>query len=525
MTLVLAGRLQTRLFVVATVGVLWTVMLTPLLPVPPGTGIGGAYRMTFENLGLMAGLGLLWELVYHLLQQVRWDKDWPTLLGLLTVVNEAIPLWFLDHWLHVLPGTAGFAAPSLPAFTVHIGTTWLVMWLFLQGPVRVLHLRWRFEGGRVLRRARGRRHRTDEWLETQWLESLRSSDQPHQLAVMAGGLGDVVELPRGEPLTDRLVTGALCPNGHFGNADAPYCATCGAAVPPQPPVLGTRPPVGVLITVDGATRILDGDLSVMVTDDVLEFRGDGDAESSGLVLADIRIVGWQPVVSSATGPVVVLLPNGTRLGAAVDVPVPVVPGSALVLGKHVVRYDSPYAIDVDPAERRDLAAARVVAPAGRATSPAVRRVAAAAAIAVLAGAVAFAIVDRSGDGERRAGIRPPVVIPPPLSSFSVPPWTLPSQTSGATSPLLPILPTGRLSLPPLPLPLPNPTLGSLPPIGTLPPVPTSPGGGTTTSPAPTSPAPPPSSSPAPVSSVPTAALCAVDILGLAQCAMGLLGGG
>ncbi|HEY1575388.1 MAG TPA: hypothetical protein VGG05_28955 [Pseudonocardiaceae bacterium] len=525
MTQVLAGRLQTRLFVVATVGVLWTVMLTPLLPVPPGTGIGTTYHMTFENLGLMAGLGLLWELVYHLLQQIRWDKDWPTLLGLLTVVNEAIALWFLDHWLHLLPGTVGLAAPLLPAFAIHIVTAWLVMWLFLQGPIRVLHFRWRFEGGRVLRRAPGRRHRTDVWLETQWLESLRSPDQPHQLAVMAGGPGDVVELPRSEPRTDQLVTGALCPSGHFGNADVLYCMTCGAAVPPQPPVLGTRPPVGVLITTDGTTRVLDRDLSVIVTDDALEFRSDGESTGSGL--ADIRIVGWQPVVSSSAGPVAVLLPNGTRIGAAVNVPVPLVPGSALVAGEHVVRYDSPYATDVVPTEPREPVATRIIVPAGRRTSPAARRVAAAAAIVVLAGAVAFAIVDGSRNGERRAGVSPPTLIPPPpLSSFSVPPWTLPSQTQGATSPLFPVSPTGRLSIPPLPLP--NPTLGPLPPTGvapvTLPAPPTSPGGGTTTQPVPTSPPRPPSS-PAPVSPVPTTTLCVVDVVGLAQCAMGLLGGG
>ena len=523
MTPVLAGRLQTRLFVVATVGVLWTAILTPFLPVPPGTGIGTAYRMTFENLGLMAGLGLLWELVYHLLQQVRWDKDWPTLLGLLTIVNEAIPLWFLDHWLHVFPGTAGLAAPLLPAFAIHIATTWLMMWLFVQGPVRVLHIRWRFEGGRVLRRAPGRRRRTDDWQETQWLESLRSSDEPHQLPVMADSLGDVLELPRSEPQTDQSATGALCPNGHFGSADLPYCMTCGAAVPPQPPVLGTRPPLGVLITEDGTTHVLDGALSMTLEDNGLEFRADGD-ESSGLVLADIRIVGWQPVVSSATGPVAVLLPNGTRLGAATNVPVPLVPGSALVVGEHVVRYDSPYTAGVETVELRDP-----VAPAGRRPSPATRRVAAAAAIVVLAGAVAFAIVDGSPEGARRAGTRPPTLVPPPpLSSFSVPPWTLPAQTPSATSPLLPGPPTDRLSIPPLPLP--NPTLGPLPPGApvTLP-VPTSPGGGTTTHPVPTSPtsstSPTPPGPPAPISPVPTTALCAVDVMGMAQCAVGMLGGG
>ncbi|HEX5116336.1 MAG TPA: hypothetical protein VFW65_14170 [Pseudonocardiaceae bacterium] len=523
MTPVLAGRLQTRLFVAAILGVLWTAVVTPLLPVPPGTGIATTYRMTFENLALMAGLGLLWEMVYHLVQQLRWDKDWPTLLGLLTVVNEAIPLWFVGHWSHILPGTVNLTSPLFPAFAIHVGTTWLVMWLFVQGPVRVLLVRWRFEGGRVLRRIT-RTRRTDDWLDTQWLESLRS-EQPHQLPVMADQPADVVALNAAESSTDRYVPGARCPNGHFGNPAVRYCVTCGAAVPPQPPVLGPRPPLGMLITADGASHVLDGDLSVMVTDDVLSFQANEDDASNGPALADIRIVGWQPVASSATRPIAVLLPNGTRLGVAVNVPVPLVPGAALVVGGHVARYDSPYGPDTESTPRREPAT-RAIAPVGPQTTTVARRLAAAAAMMVVAGAVTFVIVDGSSDGGRRAGIRPPSVVPPPLSSFSVPPWTLPSQTPGASTPLLPIGPTASLPVPLLPPP-PEPVLGPLPPISSLPgtsPAPTSPSG-TTTPPVPTSPTSPPPGPPPPASPVPTTALCTVDLLGLAQCAAGMLGGG
>lgn len=175
MTPVLMGRLQTRVFLAITVGVLWTAAITPALPIPSGMDVGYAYRVTFESLGIMAFIGLFWELVYHLFQQARWDKDWPSLIALLTVVNEAIPLWYVDHGLHVIPGTVRLSSPIVPLFVIHVGTTWLLMWLFMQGPLRVLHLRWRFEGGRVLVRAPGRRHRRDDWLEdTSWLEALRA---------------------------------------------------------------------------------------------------------------------------------------------------------------------------------------------------------------------------------------------------------------------------------------------------------------------------------------------------------------
>ena len=32
----------------------------------------------------------MWEFVYHLLQQFRWEKDWPTLFGLLVGIPEGL---------------------------------------------------------------------------------------------------------------------------------------------------------------------------------------------------------------------------------------------------------------------------------------------------------------------------------------------------------------------------------------------------------------------------------------------------
>ena len=36
-----------------------------------------------------------WEFVYHFLQQFRWEKDWPSLFGLVTGVNEGALVWVL----------------------------------------------------------------------------------------------------------------------------------------------------------------------------------------------------------------------------------------------------------------------------------------------------------------------------------------------------------------------------------------------------------------------------------------------
>jgi len=107
------------------------------------------YRVTFEALALTTGIGLLWELTYHGLQQFRWDKDWPSLFGLLNFVNEGALMWFVLHWTRVLPGSA-LSTTFVALFVTYFLSTWALTWLFMQGPLRVVHLRWRFEGGRVL---------------------------------------------------------------------------------------------------------------------------------------------------------------------------------------------------------------------------------------------------------------------------------------------------------------------------------------------------------------------------------------
>jgi hypothetical protein len=140
----LFGRIQTRLFLILGIGGLWAVLISPLLPVD-GT-LGDKYRAMYSLLLVVASLGVLWELLYHLLQQFRWEKDWPTLFGLLLALPEGVVAFavaragVLPDVEHV-PGTA---------FVVGFGTTWLVTWLFVNGPMRVLSVHWRFRGGRLI---------------------------------------------------------------------------------------------------------------------------------------------------------------------------------------------------------------------------------------------------------------------------------------------------------------------------------------------------------------------------------------
>ena len=145
----LNGRIQTRIFMLVVFGSAITFVLTPLLP---GLGFDGtSYRNTYLILATVLVLGIVWELVYHLIQQFRWEKDWPTMFGLITAINEGALVWlFLDEgWI---PGIDGdhFPASVFWAFFIDFSVIWLIIWLWTNGPMRVPFIRWRFFGGRIV---------------------------------------------------------------------------------------------------------------------------------------------------------------------------------------------------------------------------------------------------------------------------------------------------------------------------------------------------------------------------------------
>ncbi|MBB2913761.1 hypothetical protein FHS43_005070 [Streptosporangium becharense] len=141
----LIGRIQTRLFLLATVGVIITLLLMPILPGLSGS-LGDLYVNGLLILVAVGVLGIGWELIYHFLMQFRWEKDWPTSFGLLTFIPEGLLLYFL-----LRSGAVDFIDPvPLAAFWTHFTVVWVCMWLVANGPMRVPFIRWRFRGGRVL---------------------------------------------------------------------------------------------------------------------------------------------------------------------------------------------------------------------------------------------------------------------------------------------------------------------------------------------------------------------------------------
>jgi hypothetical protein len=140
----LFGRIQTRLFVLAVIGSLVALVITPVLPMD--APLGDKYAAMFGVLLIVGVVGIGWELLYHFLQQFRWEKDWPTLFGLLTGVPEGI-VAFLIARSGVLGATSDI---GLVPFVIGFTAVWLAVFLFVNGPMRVVALHWRYRGGRLV---------------------------------------------------------------------------------------------------------------------------------------------------------------------------------------------------------------------------------------------------------------------------------------------------------------------------------------------------------------------------------------
>jgi hypothetical protein len=140
----LIGRIQTRLVLLAVIGGLVTLVIVPVLP--GSAPIGDKYRDGFLVLITVAVLGAFWELVYHFLMQWRWEKDWPTLFGLVTLIPEGLLVWILLS-ARAVPGIVGTVGGA--AFLIQFLAVWLAVWFVANGPMRVPFIRWRFLGGRL----------------------------------------------------------------------------------------------------------------------------------------------------------------------------------------------------------------------------------------------------------------------------------------------------------------------------------------------------------------------------------------
>lgn len=154
----LNGRLQTRIFMLVVFGGIITFLITPVLPdgAPGVPGFDGdLYRVTYIILATVLVLGIGWELLYHFIQQFRWEKDWPTMFGLITAINEGALVWLLLE-LGLVPGLpeglddGDLSSTFFWAFFIDFSVIWFIVWIWTNGPMRVPLIKWRFFGGRIV---------------------------------------------------------------------------------------------------------------------------------------------------------------------------------------------------------------------------------------------------------------------------------------------------------------------------------------------------------------------------------------
>lgn len=136
MTPTLTGRLQTRSLLAVLAGVPSALLAAAFLD---EVGLGDALAMLL----VITLLGLLWEVCYDRLQQLRWDRDWPALFRLASGVPEALVAW-------PVLGMSGLMSRSSGSYALFFAVVWVATWLAEQGPLAVLLPRWRHQGGRVL---------------------------------------------------------------------------------------------------------------------------------------------------------------------------------------------------------------------------------------------------------------------------------------------------------------------------------------------------------------------------------------
>ena len=138
MTPTLFGRWQTRIFLLATVGI--------LVSVPFHLGYFGDESNSYFWVVFYVGLfGLGWDFLYDFLQKYMWDNDWPGVFQFYAGITEGVALGLISL-TGLLPNIPKYEF-DLITFIKHYGLVWLAVYLSSWVVMRLLFPRWRFRGG------------------------------------------------------------------------------------------------------------------------------------------------------------------------------------------------------------------------------------------------------------------------------------------------------------------------------------------------------------------------------------------
>lgn len=159
MTPTLFGRWQTRIFLLATYGLLVTFFfgwwfsdyeLSLAWPTASVLDVLREFQTVLSVLGYVLLFGLFWDMLYNFMQRFRWDSDWPPTYQFGAAVVEVIFLWIILFPLESYIPVPGVGALSLTGFLAHYWTVWIVIFLLSQSAMRIWFPRWRYNGGEIV---------------------------------------------------------------------------------------------------------------------------------------------------------------------------------------------------------------------------------------------------------------------------------------------------------------------------------------------------------------------------------------
>ena len=138
MTPTLIGRWQSRIFLLVTIGVLFT------LPFAFSGGLQDINFLYFWILFYVGAFGLVWDILYTLLQKFFWDRDWPGILQFFAGIVEGVFLWLMINLVD-LPNFS--QKPNLGTYILHYSIIWVAVYCASWVVMRLLFPRARFRGG------------------------------------------------------------------------------------------------------------------------------------------------------------------------------------------------------------------------------------------------------------------------------------------------------------------------------------------------------------------------------------------
>ncbi len=139
MTPTLFGRWQSRIYLLATIGVLVS------LPFALKDGVQQFQQIYFWVLFYVGLFGLGWDILYTYLQKFLWDHDWPGAIQLISAIFEGIFLALIINY---------FNLPNVPktnfnwvSYTIHYSLVWVFMYMASWVVMRIMFPRARYRGG------------------------------------------------------------------------------------------------------------------------------------------------------------------------------------------------------------------------------------------------------------------------------------------------------------------------------------------------------------------------------------------